>query len=107
KRVIQPLGMVDELRRCFPLDAYDAAIGMIEIGIETDHPAIFHGGDRGTVSSAKRAVTAHLFYFVYGFCWFGHHDLSAACAPCAAVQGSRVQKFKEPDPNLEPLNFEH
>ena len=44
--------MVDEFGRSFPFDAYDAAVGVIEVRIETSHPTVFHSGDGGAVLAA-------------------------------------------------------
>ena len=67
---------------------------MIVIGIEGNHSAIFDGGDGGAMGGAERAVTAHLFYFVYGFCWFGHYDLRLQLRSVRGGSKFKVQRFK-------------
>lgn len=50
--------MIHQLRRSLALDAYDAAIGMIMIGIEAGDSAVVDGRDRRAMRGAERAVTA-------------------------------------------------
>ena len=59
ERIIEPIGMVNQLRRGFAFDAHNAAVGMIVIGIEPDDSAVLDGRDGGAVGRAQRAVAAY------------------------------------------------
>ena len=50
--------MIDQLRRDFPFDTHNAAVGMIGVGIEPRYTSIFDGRDGGAVRGAERAVAA-------------------------------------------------
>ena len=56
--IIEPVLIVDQLRRGFTFDAYHAAVGMIMIRIEPSHAAVLDGRDRRAVRRAERAVAA-------------------------------------------------
>jgi hypothetical protein len=49
--------MINQLRGSLTLDADDAAVGMIVVGIEARHPAILDGGNGRAVGGAESAIT--------------------------------------------------
>jgi hypothetical protein len=49
--------MINHLRGRFTLDADDAAVGMIVVGIEARYTAVLDGGDGRAVGGAKSAIT--------------------------------------------------
>src|SRR5688572_15955540 len=59
ERMIESIGMINQLRGCLAFDAYNAAIGVIVIGIESDDSAVLYGSDSGAVRRAQRAVAAY------------------------------------------------
>lgn len=59
ERMIESIGMINQLRCCLAFDADDAAIGVIVIGIESDDSAVLYGSDSGAVRRAQRAVAAY------------------------------------------------
>ncbi len=63
ERIIQAVGIVNQLRRGLALDAHDTAVGMIVVRLQLCHPAVLHGGDGGAVGRAKGAVAAHFLNF--------------------------------------------
>ena len=56
--IIEPVLIVDQLRRGFTFDAYHAAVGMIVIRIEPNDPAILDRRNRRAMRRAERAVAA-------------------------------------------------
>ena len=56
--IIEPVLIVDQLRRGFTFDAYHAAVGMIVIGVEARNATVLDGRDGCAVRRAQRAVAA-------------------------------------------------
>src|SRR5580765_6397249 len=60
--IIEPVLIVDKLRRGFTFDAYHAAVGMIMIRIEPSDPAVLDGRYRRAMRRAERAVAADFMW---------------------------------------------
>jgi hypothetical protein len=64
--------MIHQLRRSLALDAYDAAIGVIMIGIEPDDSPALDSCNGGAMRRAKRTVAAHEMFRLPRFSYVVH-----------------------------------
>src|SRR5580765_4543502 len=59
ERVVEPIGMIDELRRGFAFDAENPTVRMIRVTNKPSHFPRFYRRDGGTMRRAQGAIAAH------------------------------------------------
>ena len=57
--IVEAVGVINEFRSDFSLDAYDAAVWMVMVRIEANNPTLFDSRNGRAVRGAKGAVAAH------------------------------------------------
>jgi hypothetical protein len=57
--IVKAVGMVEEFRSGFALDAHHSSVGMNRIRVETNHPAVLDGCDGGAVGRTEGTVASN------------------------------------------------